>query len=85
MARVRAESECENSRMANFRSDVIHPTQERSLKGLSGFISAHVGLFLYALSDSRLMHFISSVVVLDGILLLITQLIAKPAESSADQ
>ena len=85
MACAGADLECDHARMANFGSGLTHAARERRLIALSGFVGTYCGLGLYAFSDGRLMHFLSSVIVVSGILTVLPQSIAKALQSSQDQ
>lgn len=56
--------------------------RERRIVVLSGVFMAYVGLALYAMSDERITHFVSSAMVFTGALIAIPQLVAQALKTS---
>ena len=61
----------------NGKGDVDGAKREGRVIVISGVFMSYVGLALYALSDERLTHFLSSAMVLTGILMAIPQLVPR--------
>ena len=63
--------------MTTHRPTTVRIERERSVVILSGIVMAFVGLAMHAMSDDRLTDFLSSAMVLTGVLMALPQLVAR--------